>query len=98
MIIEKRKDIFNDLQLSNIYIVTDFDGTLTISTSDSSWASIFKNPNVSKEFVQECIRIFNKYHPLEIDDSIPLEHKLDIMNEWYNMLGTGGLYPLALAT
>lgn len=85
MIIEKRKGIFNDLQLSNIYIVTDFDGTLTISTSDSSWASIFKNPNVSKEFVQECIRIFNKYHPLEIDDSIPLENKLDIMNEWYKV-------------
>ena len=85
MIIEKRKGIFNDLQLSNIYIVTDFDGTLTLSTSDSSWASIFKNPNVTKEFVQECIRIFNKYHPIEIDESIPFEQKLDIMSQWYKV-------------
>ena len=70
LIIKKRNNIFNGLDLSNIYIVTDFDGTLTISSSDSSWASIFKNPNVSKEFVQECIKIFNKYHPLEIDESM----------------------------
>ena len=85
MIVNKNNDIFNDLDLTNIYIVTDFDGTLTINTSDSSWASIFKNPNVSKEFVQECIKIFNKYHPLEIDESIPFEQKLDIMNEWYKV-------------
>jgi 5'-nucleotidase len=85
MIIKKQNDIFNGLDLSNIYIVTDFDGTLTVSSSDSSWASIFKNPNVSKEFVQECIRIFNKYHPLEIDESIPFEQKLEIMSEWYKV-------------
>ena len=60
MIIKKVNDKINKLELGNIYIVTDFDGTLTVSSSDSSWASIFKNPNVSKEFVQECIRIFNK--------------------------------------
>ena len=85
MIIEKHNDIFNDLDLTNIYIVTDFDGTLTVSTSDSSWASIFKNPNVTREFVQECIRIFNKYHPLEIDESIPLDQKLGIMSQWYKV-------------
>lgn len=85
MIINKYNDIFNDLDLTNIYIVTDFDGTLTLSTSDSSWASIFKNPNVTKEFVQECIRIFNKYHPIEIDESIPFEQKLDIMSQWYKV-------------
>lgn len=36
-------------------------------------------------FVQECIRIFNKYHPLEIDENIPFEKKLEIMNEWYKV-------------
>ncbi len=86
MIIQKNSNnIFSNLNFDDIYIVTDFDGTLTISSSDSSWASIFKNPNVSKEFVQECIKIFNKYHPLEIDESIPFEQKLDIMNEWYKV-------------
>ena len=45
MIIQKQEDIFNGLDFSNIYIVTDFDGTLTVNSSDSSWASILKNPN-----------------------------------------------------
>jgi len=85
MIIKKQNDIFNELDLNNIYIVTDFDGTLTMGASDSSWASIFKNPNVPNDFVQECIRIFNKYHPLEIDENIPFEKKLEIMNEWYKV-------------
>lgn len=85
MIINKKNIKLNNLDLSNIYIVTDFDGTLTVSSSDSSWASIFKNPNVSKEFVAECVRIFNKYHPIEIDDSISFEEKLAIMSEWYKV-------------
>lgn len=69
---------------SDLYILTDFDGTITKDSSDSSWASIFKNPNVTDEFVQECIRIFNYYHKYEIDESIPLEKKMVIMSEWYN--------------
>lgn len=86
MIISKNemKGIGN-LDFNDIYIVTDFDGTLTVSSSDSSWASIFKNPNVSEEFVQECIRIFKKYHPIEIDDNIPIDEKTKVMNEWYRV-------------
>lgn len=69
-----------NLDFNDIYIVTDFDGALTVSSSDSSWASIFKNPNVSEEFVQECIRIFKKYHPIEIDDNIPIDEKTKVIN------------------
>lgn len=38
----------NETSIDDIYILTDFDGTITKSNSDSSWASIFKNPKVSK--------------------------------------------------
>lgn len=85
MIIQKQEDIFNGLDFSNIYIVTDFDGTLTVNSSDSSWASILKNPNISKDFVDECIRIFNEYHPLEIDEMISYEQKLEVMIKWYKI-------------
>lgn len=74
----------NNISEDDLYILTDFDGTITKDSSDSSWASIFKNPNVTDEFVQECIRIFNYYHRYEIDESIPLQEKMSIMNEWYN--------------
>ena len=38
----------NSISTNDLYILTDFDGTITKDNSDSSWASIFKNPKVSK--------------------------------------------------
>ena len=51
----------NSISVNDLYILTDFDGTITKDNSDSSWASIFKNPKVTKEFIDECIRIFSHY-------------------------------------
>lgn len=73
----------NSISTNNLYILTDFDGTITKDNSDSSWASIFKNPKVSKEFINECIKIFNHYHKFEIDESLSIAKKNSIMNEWY---------------
>lgn len=84
ILINDRIKGLSNCSASDLYILTDFDGTITKDSSDSSWASIFKNPNVTDEFVQECIRIFNYYHKYEIDESIPLEKKMVIMSEWYN--------------
>lgn len=66
---EKKLSELNSVSSDNLYILTDFDGTITKDNSDSSWASIFKNPKVSKEFIEECIRIFNYYHKFEIEIS-----------------------------
>ena len=79
---DKIKEL-NNIPQDDFYILTDFDGTITKSSSDSSWASIFKNPNVTDEFVQECIRIFNYYHKYEVDENIALQDKISIMNQWY---------------
>ena len=73
----------NSISTNDLYILTDFDGTITKDNSDSSWASIFKNPKVSKEFINECIKIFNYYHKFEIDESLSIAKKNSIMNEWY---------------
>lgn len=73
----------NSISVNDLYILTDFDGTITKDNSDSSWASIFKNPKVTKEFIDECIRIFSHYHKFEIDESLSIEEKMPIMSEWY---------------
>lgn len=80
---EERLSELNSVSSDNLYILTDFDGTITKDNSDSSWASIFKNPIVSKQFIEECIRIFNYYHKFEIDESLSTKEKMAIMNEWY---------------
>ncbi len=80
---EKKLDSLNSISINDLYILTDFDGTITKDNSDSSWATIFKNPKVTKEFIDECLKLFNYYHKFEIDESITLEKKISLMNEWY---------------
>ncbi len=83
MILVNTNKKLSDLSPDDTYILTDFDGTITKNTSDSSWASIFKNPNVKSDFVQECVKIFNYYHKYEIDEHIPIQEKIKIMDQWY---------------
>ena len=61
LINDRIKELFN-LSANDLYILTDFDGTITKDSSDSSWASIFKNPNVTDEFVQECMKLTKAFH------------------------------------
>ena len=63
--------------------MTDFDGTITKDNSGILWASIFKNPKVTKEFIDKCVKIFNYYHKYEVDSSLWLEEKMLMMIEWY---------------
>lgn len=82
IILNKDKKVHSFLP-EDTYILTDFDGTITKDSTGSSWASIFKNPNVTSDFVEECIRIYNYYHKFEIDENITVEEKIKIMNQWY---------------
>lgn len=83
IIINDRVKKLCKIEDKDLYILTDFDGTITKDSSGSSWASIFKNPNMTDEFIQEGIRIFKYYHKYEIDENIPLKEKMSIMDEWY---------------
>lgn len=75
----------NNVDIKDFYILTDFDGTITKDKSDSSWASIFKNPKVTNNFVNKCIEIYNYYHKYEIDETISDDKKMKLMNEWYRV-------------
>ena len=77
--IKQLKKILNN----DFYILTDFDGTITKGSNNSTWASIFKNEKVSDEFVQECTKIYNYYHKYELNNEIAIEEKSKIMEEWY---------------
>ena len=57
---DKIKEL-NNIPQDDIYILTDFDGTITKGSNNSTWASIFKNEKVSHEFIQECTKIYNYY-------------------------------------
>ena len=79
----KRLEQLNNISYDDLYILTDFDGTITKDNSGSLWASIFKNPEVTKEFIDKCVKIFNYYYKYEVDSSLWLEEKMLMMIEWY---------------
>ena len=59
LINDRIKELFN-VSTNDLYILTDFDGTITKDSSDSSWASIFKNPNVTDEYEFELFDLFGE--------------------------------------
>ena len=69
---------------SSIYILTDFDRTITVGNSDSSWSILSKSDMVPKEYVAERQEFFNYYRPYEIDESLDYETKNRLMTEWWN--------------
>ncbi len=65
------------------YIVADFDGTLTKGNSKTSWSLIANTNLLPKEYVEERQELFEKYHPIEIDTSLPFEYRLEQMRIWF---------------
>jgi len=74
--------------LSKLFIVADFDKTLTKAFVNGKLAStgiaIYRNGGyISDEYVKAAKTLFAKYHPYEIDPYLPTEKKLALMEEWW---------------
>lgn len=68
----------------SIHILTDFDRTITVGNSDSSWSILSKSNLVPKEYVKERQKLFEYYRPFEIDATLDYETKNKLMSEWWN--------------
>jgi hypothetical protein len=70
----------------NIIIVADFDRTITHGTPNCETAfNIFSNtPGTPDEMMQEKKALYEKYRPIEIDESLSLEERLKYMKQWHN--------------
>ena len=77
----KRIDGWTD---ESIYVLTDFDRTITVGNSDSSWSILSKSDMVPKEYVIERQEFYNQYRPIEIDESIDFDTRNRLMTEWWN--------------
>lgn len=78
--IERIKD-WND---DSIHILTDFDRTITMGSSDSSWSILSKSDLVPREYVKERQELYEYYRPIEIDETLDYETKNKLMSEWWN--------------
>lgn len=65
----------------NVYLVIDFDKTITAEEGDDSWAVSGKL--LGEDFAKEINTLYKKYRPIEIDYKISIQEKEKAMVEWY---------------
>lgn len=72
-----------------LHIVSDFDKTLTTCFVNgkkiSSLIAVLRNENyLTPDYPEKAHALFDKYHPIEIDPTVPLEEKKRLMHEWWS--------------
>lgn len=69
---------------ASIYVLTDFDQTMTTEDSESSWSILAKSDMILDGYVEESRELFKYYAPYEIDESLDFVTKNKLMEEWWN--------------
>lgn len=69
--------------LSNIYVVADFDKTITNGSSKTSWSILSESNEVPKSYVEERQALYNHYRPIELDESMDFNLRSSLMKEWF---------------
>lgn len=94
-IIIKNKDILNkkilELKRSgkeDLHIIADFDKTITKAFIDgkkfqSTIALVRQDNYLGEEYIGKAHQLFDKYHPYEVDNTLALDEKNKMMNEWW---------------
>lgn len=76
------------LDLSNLTVITDFDGTLTKKVvagkpMPSLLSLLVSEKYLSKQGVEKSQDLFSHYYPIELDPSIDPIKKQQLMQEWW---------------
>lgn len=81
------KDIINKFKNTDDntwYVVTDFDRTLTMGISKSSWGVLSSDTFGCNDYIKERDDLDNYYRPLEISDKLDDDEKAKYMEDWWN--------------
>ena len=76
-------DNIKDWDQSSMYVLADFDRTLTLGSSSTSWSILSKSDMVPKEYVSERQELYDFYRPIEIDEKLDYDTKNRLMKEWW---------------
>jgi cytosolic 5'-nucleotidase 3 len=73
---------------NKLHVVSDFDRTLTNCMYEgkkipSAIALIREGGYLTKNYPTEAFALFDKYHPIEMDDSLDYDYKSAKMQEWW---------------
>ena len=88
---EKIKNEFKKNGLEKIHVIADFDGTLTKTNinkdgKDPSIISLLRSEKynyLGQEYSDKAKKLFEEYHPIEIDNSLDIKFRKQKMDEWW---------------
>ncbi len=83
MLTSTKDNIPKITRLNDCYVVSDFDRTLTVGNSKTSWALLSSTDFLPESYKREREAYYDYYRPIEIDTSLPFAYRLEKMNEWY---------------
>ena len=86
--LEKSKSTISGDGADKLHILADFDRTLTCAfikgQSTPSIIAILRDGSyLTPDYAKKAHKLYNKYHPIEIDPKIPIEKKKKTMNKWW---------------
>mgnify|MGYP003370304079 CR=1 FL=1 len=70
-----------NLNKENMYVIMDFDGTITKHTKVDSWD--VAGDSLGENFKKELVNLYDIYRPIETNYNISNEEKKKKMEEWY---------------
>ena len=84
MIIDKKiKSLLPFQDFSNLYVVADFDRTITNGNSKTSWSILANSNLVPKSYIDERQALYNYYRPIELDECMDFTLKSALIKEWF---------------
>lgn len=79
---KEKKKKFVEGGAGKFHVLADFDGTLT--KVGLPLMKYLRDGNyLSSDYTQELTKLYEKYHPIEIDPNVPYEEKISKMREWW---------------
>ena len=80
---KEKIDKVNNWTDESIYILSDFDRTITMGNSESTWGVLSKSSIVDENYSEERKKLFSYYHPIELNEKLDYEEKNRLMIEWW---------------
>jgi 5'-nucleotidase len=86
--LQRKINIFREQGINKIHVLADFDKTLTKEFVNgkriTSIVAILRNEGyLTPDYPEKAKELHSKYYPIEIDTSIPIEEKKNVMLEWW---------------